>query len=39
LDSESILAAIEEEHRQAHPDETKDEIKARVMNWIGESLW
>ena len=39
LDSEGILSAIEEEHRQAHPDETKDEIKARVMNWIWESLW
>ena len=39
LDGESILAAIEEEHRQTHPDETKEEIKARVMNWIRESWW
>lgn len=39
LDGESILVAIEEEHRQAHPDETKEEINARVMNWIRESWW
>lgn len=39
VDIEGILANVEEEHRQAHPDETKEEIKARVMNWIGESLW
>lgn len=24
---ESILAAIEEEHRQVHPNETKEEVK------------
>ena len=38
-DVESILASIEEEHRQAHPNETKEEIKTRVMNWIRESWW
>ena len=39
IDVESILATIEEEHRQAHPNETKEEIKMRVMNWIRESWW
>ena len=39
VDVESILAIIEEEHRHAHPNETKEEIKARVMNWIRESWW
>ena len=39
VDVEGILASIEEEHRQAHTNETKKEIKARVMNWIKESLW
>lgn len=39
VDAESILASIEEEHRQAHPNETKEEIKARIMNWIRESWW
>jgi undecaprenyl pyrophosphate synthase len=39
VDVESILATIEEEHSQAHPNETKEEIKARVMNWIRESWW
>ena len=39
VDVESIFANIEEEHRQAHPNETKEEIKARVMNWIRESWW
>ena len=39
VDVESILASIEKEHRQAHPNETKEEIKAKVMNWIRESWW
>lgn len=39
VDVESVLASIEEEHRQAHPNETKEEIKARVMYWIRESWW
>ena len=39
VDVESILATIEEEHCQSHPNETKEEIKARVMYWIRESLW
>ena len=39
VDVESILASIEEEHRQAHPNETKKEIKMRLMNWIRESWW
>ena len=39
VDVEGILACIEEEHRQAHPNETKEEIKARVMKWISDSWW
>lgn len=39
VDIESILASIEEEHRQTHPDETKEEIKERVFHWIRESWW
>ena len=39
VDVEGLLTAIEEEHRQAYPNETKEEIKARVMNWIRESWW
>lgn len=39
VDVEGILANIEEEHRHAHPNESKDEIKARVMYWIRESWW
>ena len=39
LDSENIFAAIEEEHRQTHPDETKEEIRERVLHWIRESWW
>lgn len=39
VDVESILASIEEEHRQTHPDETKEEIKERVFQWIRESWW
>ena len=39
VDVEGILATIEEEHHQAHPNETKEEIKARVMYWIRESWW
>ena len=39
VDVEGIFESIEEEHCKAHPDETKEEIKARVMNWIRESLW
>ena len=39
VDVEGIFATIEEEHRQTHPNETIEEIKARVMNWIRESWW
>ena len=39
VDVESILASIEEEHRQTHPNETMEEMKARVMYWIRESWW
>ena len=39
IDVEGILSNIEEEHRQAHPNETKEEIKERVMYWIRESWW
>lgn len=39
LDAESILASIEEEHRQTHPDETIEEVKERVHKWISDSWW
>lgn len=39
LDGESIFAAIEEEHRQAHPNETREEIRERIFYWIRESWW
>lgn len=39
VDVEGILMSIEKEHRQAHPNETKEEIKERVMNWIRDSWW
>ena len=39
VDVEGILAIIEEEHRQAHPDETKEETKERVFYWLRESWW
>lgn len=39
VDVEGILTSIEKEHRQVHPNETKEEIKERVMNWIRDSWW
>lgn len=39
LDAEGILSAIEQEHRQAHPDERIEEVRNRVHTWIGESWW
>ncbi len=39
LDAEGILSAIEQEHRQAHPDESIEDVKKRVQTWIGDSWW
>ena len=39
VDVEGILASIEEEHHQVHLNESKEEIKERVMNWIQDSWW
>ena len=39
IDVEGILAIIEEEHRRAHPDETKEETKERVFYWLRDSWW
>ncbi len=39
LDAEGILSAIEQEHLQAHPDESIEEIRKRVHTWIGDSWW
>ena len=39
VDIKGILASIEEEHRQAHPNETKEEIRERVFHWIRDSWW
>lgn len=39
LDAEGICAAVEEEHKETHPDETTEEVKERVRNWRIGSLW
>ena len=39
LDAEGILTAIEQEHRQAHPDESIEDVRKRVNTWIGDSWW
>ena len=39
LDAEEILTAIEQEHRQAHPDESIVEVRKRVQTWIWNSWW
>ncbi len=39
LDAEGILSAIEQEHRQTHPDESIEEIRERAHIWIGDSWW
>lgn len=37
--AEGILYAIEQEHRQAHPDESIEDVRKRVNTWIGNSWW
>jgi hypothetical protein len=39
LDAEGILSAIEQEHRQTHPDESIEEVRKRVQTWIWNSWW
>ena len=39
LDAEGILTAIEQEHSQAYPDESIEEVRKRVWGWLRESLW
>ena len=39
LDAEGILTAIEQEHCQAHPDESIEEVRKRAHTWIGDSWW
>ena len=39
VDAEAILAAIEKEHKEAHPDETIETVRKRAKAWIWESLW
>jgi len=39
VDVESILSTIEEKHRKTHPNETKEEIRERLLYWIRESWW
>ena len=39
LDAEGILSSIEQEHRQAHPNESIEEVRKRAHIWIGDSWW
>ena len=39
LDAEGILSAIEQEHRQAHPDERIEDVKKRARKWMTDSWW
>ena len=39
LDAEGILSVIEQEHRQAHPDESIEEVRKRAHTWIWDSWW
>lgn len=39
LDAEGILTAIEQEHKQIHPEESIEEVKKRVHTWIWDSWW
>lgn len=39
LDVEGILSAIEQEHRQAHPDENIEDVNKRVHTRLGDSWW
>ena len=39
LDAEGILSAIELEHRQAHPDESIEDVRKKAHTWIWDSWW
>ena len=39
VDTEAILAAIEKEHKEVHPNETIEVVRERAWGWIRESLW
>ena len=39
LDAEGILTAIEQEHRQAHLDESIEDIRKRARKWMTDSWW
>lgn len=39
LDAEGILSIIEQEHRQAHPDETIKDVRKRARKWMTDSWW
>ena len=39
LDAEGILSAIEQEHRQTHPNESIEEVRKRAHTWIVDSWW
>ena len=39
LDAEEILSDIEQEHRQAHPNESIEDVKKRAHTWIWDSWW
>jgi len=39
LDAKGILSIIEQEHRQAHPDETIQDVRKRARKWMSDSWW
>ncbi len=39
VDTEALLAAIEKEHKETHPDETIEVMRERAWGWVRESLW
>lgn len=39
LDADGILSAIEQEHRQAHPNESIEVVRKRAHTWLGDSWW
>ncbi|MBR4582674.1 MAG: hypothetical protein IKO34_02555, partial [Bacteroidales bacterium] len=39
VEDESILVAIEEEHKRKHPDETLEDQQKWIKFWKEESLW
>jgi len=39
VDTEAILAAIEKEHKETHPDETIEKVRERAKAWIWGSMW